>query len=379
MEIHRTIDNATRQPTLFYGGALGTLAQGLLDGKALIFLGAGCNVDAHAPAAPPGTGEPDPAGGKAWSAGEPEPQGAANPCRGVKSGDGLPTAAMLSCEMAQACGLEWHEYIPLSTVAFYYESFYSREVLNSYLESFFAKPKVPPSATLRNLVEIITRLEARGVSTLVITTNYDCQLETAYHARTGREMEVIVYNGGVDANKTASVLHPAIRGRPLLWQPSSLTTLYKMHGCISMPESHDVSPPELHNLVITEEDYINFLSNALNQDESKYLLPRVLARISESTTLFIGYGLTDWNFRVVFKATAERNDKRGYAVQLFNPGRDPDKSRARHQAAVHFWGQKNVGIINVDGATFVADLAAALDREIDSRPPHNDRRRNPLL
>jgi hypothetical protein len=177
-----------------------------------------------------------------------------------------------------------------------------------------------------------------------------------------------VYNGGTDANRLSAVLHPGITVRPALWLPRSPTTLYKLHGCISIPESRQMEPPELHNLVITEEDYINFLSNAMSNDPFKPLPTHLLARIAESTTLFIGYGLTDWNFRVVFKATAERNDKKGYAVQLFRGESARRNAVERRRAAVEFWGQKKVDIINVDGATFLADLAAAIDREIASRP-----------
>lgn len=335
MEIERILDENTGLPTLRYRGALDTLAHGLVDQTALIFLGAGCN------------------------AGE---------------GETLPTADKLAREMAEACGLEWHQDIPLSTIAFYYESFHSRENLNAFLARKFLDHDVLPSATLRNLVDIIVKLESRATFTLVVTTNYDRQLEKAYHTRTGRDLDVVVYNGGTDANRQAAVLHPAIRSRPALWLPKSLTTLYKMHGCISMPESLQMEPPELHNLVVTEEDYINFLSNAMSNDPYKPLPTHVMARIAESTTLFIGYGLTDWNFRVVFKATAERNDKKGYAIQLFQPSGARQDTLERRRAAVDFWGQKKVDIINVDAATFVADLSDAVDREIATRPVPTDRR-----
>lgn len=324
MEIERMDAGSTDGFSVWYTGALETLAHGLVEESALIFLGAGCNVD---------------------------------------DAGSLPTAGELSSDMAKACNLEWHEYIPLSTIAFYYESFFSREKLNAYLERKFAAPTVQPSATLCTLVEIIRKLESRGISSLVITTNYDRQLETAYRNATGRDLEVVIYNGGTDANQKVASLHPHVR-RAQLWRPSKLTTLYKMHGCISMPQTHEGSWHELHNLVVTEEDYINFLSNALSHDESKFLLPHILARIAESTTLFIGYGLADWNFRVVFKATAELNDKAGYAVQ----GPKPERVTARHQAAVAFWGHKNVQIVNEHAAIFVADLSAAVDRELASRP-----------
>ena len=87
-----------------------------------------------------------------------------------------------------------------------------------------------------------------------------------------------------------------------------------------------------------------------------------------STVLFIGYGLSDWNFRVIFKATAEarpQRDRRSYAVQYHSkPGDTSDNSfeRARTDKLVDFWGRKYVDIINVDAAEFVGDLFAAVQR-----------------
>jgi hypothetical protein len=338
MEIRRVLDRNTGLPTLKYHGALVDLAQRLLAGKAVIFLGAGCNMDAEG---------------------------------------SLASATELSREMAEKCNLEWHEYIPLSTIAFYYESFFSREQLNRYLVHKLDRPGVRPSTAIRGLVQVIETLESLGVSSIVITTNYDQQLERAYSERMGRELDVVVYHGGTDANHPSAMLHPTIGRRPLLWSPSHRTTLYKMHGCISQPESPHLVPSALHNLVVTEEDYINFLSNALSQNESKYLLPHVLARIADSATLFIGYSLTDWNFRVVFKATAERHATPCYAVQLFQPrAGQEDIEQARHEAAVEFWGKRNVNIINLDAGVFVSDLLDTINREISSQPPRTDRRRS---
>ncbi|HWK88990.1 MAG TPA: SIR2 family protein [Longimicrobium sp.] len=328
MEIKRSLD-PRGQPTLKYRGILNELAQRLLEGKILIFLGAGCNVD------------DEPA---------------------------LPTASALSRDMADACSLEWHEYIPLSTIAFYYESFNSRSELNRFLSEMLRRDDVPPSTTLQRLVAVIQMLEERGLKTVIVTTNFDQQFEKAYRAATGRDVDVVVYNGGTDANNAGAVLHPKIQF-PDLWGPSQATTLYKMHGCISAPESPGANPPQEHNLVVTEEDYINFLSNALSGTDWKKLVRYVLAQIAASTTLFIGYSLTDWNFRVVYKATAERHFTRGYAVQLFTPTHGKEElDNARHQAAVQFWGTKKVDIVNIEAATFVDDLHAAVIREIASHP-----------
>ena len=75
--------------------------------------------------------------------------------------------------------------------------------------------------------------------------------------------------------------------------------------------------------------------------------------------LFIGYSLRDWNFRVIFKATAERSKQRThYAVQHFKADANAqgDLESERWQKTVTFWGRKNVTIVNLDASEFMAAL-----------------------
>jgi len=320
-EITRDLE-PTGEPNAWYQGVIKELARQLLSDQeeCVIFLGAGAAFDA--------------------------------------SKKHLPTGKMLSQSLAKECHLEWHEYIPLSTIAFYYEFYFKRKALNRTLKDAIADPSIEPSTTIEKLMAIIDTLEKHGRDVLVITTNYDQHFERAYERRFGRPPGVIIYNGGTDANDKKAALHVGLSKDPRAWRPRSAQTyLYKMHGCISAAEDR--------NLVVTEEDYINFLSNSSSYDPDKSLLQYVLGKISDSSVLFIGYSLTDWNFRVIFKATAEKHAKSGYAVQYYTA--DPMKSYEMigWRALVEFWGQKNVDIINVDAALFVEDLATVL-RELAS-------------
>ena len=118
-----------------------------------------------------------------------------------------------------------------------------------------------------------------------------------------------------------------------------------MHGCISQPERQ--------GLVITEEDYINFLANALGEHNGdKTILNYVKGEFAMSTILFIGYSLSDWNFRAIFKATVEsrldRKDNRSYAVQFRDPTkRESELEQARWDSVIDFWNEKKVDIISV--------------------------------
>jgi SIR2-like domain len=314
-EISRDIDEGR------YAAAITTIASELLrednEGQCLIFIGAGASV----------------------SPGQPS----------------LPSGATLSAELAAKCTLEWHDYIPLSTIAFHYEYYYNRDQLNSFLRERLTNRNIQPSPTISTLAKIIRLLETSKNSTVfVVTTNYDQHFERAYQLEAGHSPEVIIYNGGVDANDDRAVLY-SYMGQPITcrWLPKRSTYLYKIHGCISQPGGR--------NLVITEEDYVNFLSNALHYDERKRLLNYATSRFAEGPILFVGYSLSDWNFRVVFKATAERNHRDCYAVQYIKESKGP--RRSAWNAAVDFWGEKRVRIINEDGARFMQDLLEAVTHE----------------
>lgn len=322
-EIIRTLDD-TGQLNAWYQGVVKKLARRFLDDQedCILFLGAGAALDSHKPH--------------------------------------LPSGADLSRKLAQHCHLEWHSYIPLSTIAFYYEFFFRRDDLNQFLKDEIDITSVEPSGTVEKLMNVIEALERRDKDVLVMTTNYDQHFERAYGARFGKPPGIIIYNGGTDANDHGASLHVGISKDPRAWRPraQARTYLYKMHGCISQAVDR--------NLVVTEEDYINFLANALSHNEKKSLLPYVLGKISESLLLFIGYSLADWNFRVVFKATAEKYNATGYAVQYFDRPTASEYDQLRWNALVHFWDKKKIDIINVDAEVFVQDLVEAI-REVAPR------------
>lgn len=312
------------------------LARDLINGECLLFLGAGASVDRT-------------------------------------SAEDLPTGAELSKLLAKKCRLAWHSYVPLSTTAFYYESFFTRSKLNALLKEEIENPDVRPSQTIRTLIEIVELLEQKGKhrQAFLITTNYDRHFEIAYRERRARDPHVIIYRGAEDPNKRGVQLNEGLDDDPEYWRPVEPGTyLYKMHGCISRVDPR----ADEHSVVITEEDYINFLANAaMSEDQDKWLAHEVRGKLALSTILFVGYSLSDWNFRVIFKATAERMQKRtSYAVQYFKPSANSvvrDQEERRWQAAVEFWLEKKVKIVNVDAASFMEHLLNAVRAEAGVKAP----------
>ena len=198
-----------------------------------------------------------------------------------------------------------------------------------------------------------------------MTTNYDRHFERAYQAQFRQSLEVLIYRGGWNPNDRTAKLHCDAGGAPVgaYWSPRKRTSLYKIHGCISQVTGQ--------SLVVTEEDYINFLTNALGENPDNRLPWFVRSKLETSTILFLGYSLADWNFRTIFKATVERRenkDMRSYAVQFHEPQRNDRRDLL--PLIVDFWGEKRVDIVNVRADEFVTDLLETLRLQIATIEGH---------
>ena len=91
---------------------------------------------------------------------------------------------------------------------------------------------------------------------------------------------------------------------------------------------YDDDPTQAHQMVLSEDDYLSHFVR-LNRDHN-YILPMdVVGRLGESSFLFLGYSLNDWEFRVVLQglvAALNRPKKVNVGVQLEEgPDQDPEK------------------------------------------------------
>lgn len=118
--------------------------------------------------------------------------------------------------------------------------------------------------------------------------------------------------------------------------------LYKLHGTFS-----DAKPTQATRPVVTEEDYIEFLTFVGAKGEG--IDNQIKEKIKDSTMLFLGYSLEDWNFRALFKGLVEKvtTEERSisFAIQK-NPS----------EFWIRFWAAKNVNIFNVDLHDFAEEL-----------------------
>jgi hypothetical protein len=236
-----------------------------------------------------------------------------------------------------------------------------------------AKNTAPP---LLNEYEVLKPSEFKPL--LIVTTNYDnltemaledlkCPFDLVIHPTDHKEMagSIMWWKHGAE--------------KPIWCRPNKLeidlnktTVLYKMHGSASRVLS------EFDSYVITEEDYIDFLSRMTSEEAIPGLF---ISHFYTRQFLFLGYGLKDWNFRVMLKnlkekskssktnssdsdkASAQKNDKRrelkSWAIQT-----DPSELER------FLWTARDVILFNEDLNKFVAGLrqhSTSLVRHISSK------------
>jgi hypothetical protein len=100
--------------------------------------------------------------------------------------------------------------------------------------------------------------------------------------------------------------------------------VFHLHGNTTEPAS----------IVLTEDDYFDFLVNITR--EPNLIPPRIQQALTETSVLFIGYGLADWNFRVLLQGLSRYMEKglgrTHVAVMLPPMAGDSEAQRTKAQA-----------------------------------------------
>jgi hypothetical protein len=110
--------------------------------------------------------------------------------------------------------------------------------------------------------------------------------------------------------------HPGLKTLPSIFAAQEVQfnaanpLVYHFHGHVN----------ELSSMVVTEDDYLDFLTRLA---EDKNLIPsKIQEALTQSSLLFMGYRVYDWDFRVLFRSLApyikrsELEKKVNVAVQL---------------------------------------------------------------
>lgn len=249
-----------------------------------------------------------------------------------KDEPGLPTGGQLAEWLAGQCNYTNGKAYDLPKVAeyFVYSCSGDRELLQRAIKEkieIICKPR-PIHTVLAQLIKI----------KIVITSNYDILFEKALNEY-GRKLYKHVHNPL--NSQTARFDVPSDQREGDIF-------FYKMHGSVEEPWT----------MVVTESDYFQYLARINNIDRGIPYFFRNM--IPQSTLLFLGYSLSDWNFRVIWEGMLSiyetqniRSQKTAYAL-IKNPS---------HQQ-IRYWSRRNVDIFDQDLSEFAIKLAEHFGLEI---------------
>ena len=228
----------------------------------------------------------------------------------------------------------------LARVAFYLEQETDIPKLRRLLRTLLPDREREPSGVLRALASMPFKL--------IVTTNYDRLMEDALDAARRPYRLVVQPVGGFDPVEMAE-----LNQELAALKAAGTLILYKIHG--SFRDETGNGDKRADRLLITEEDYVEFLT--VVSDDRIGIPPAIKFELATNTLLFLGYGLEDWDFRTLFKATIERLSRyetyQSFAVQK-NPA----------SFWVRFWGRdgKNVTIYDADVHEFASRLKEVYDQ-----------------
>ncbi len=305
---------------------LNRIAKAIIDGRVVPFLGAGVNLCGRPPSA-------------TWNAHRP---------------DYLPSGAELAAHLAESFGYPASEPRELARVSQYVALMTGPAPLYDELHGLLDSD-YPPTLLHHVLAALPRTLRDRKYPypyQLIVTTNYDDVLERAFDAA-GEPFDLASYVAEGDQ-----------RGKFLHWLPDGTTTLIekpneyrelsldqrcvilKIHGAI------DRGNPERDSYVITEDHYIDYLTRT---DLSNLVPVRLAAKLRKSHFLFLGYGLRDWNLRVILHRLwgEQKLHYKSWAVQLNPQVLDQE-----------FWRKRDVDIIDVP----LEEYLARFDERLQALP-----------
>jgi hypothetical protein len=249
----------------------GAIWKALRQGEVVPFLGAGASLSSR------------PADAAEW-----------NP----KSGTFPPSSTELADFLARQCKFPGtrRDQEDLAKVASYYADVSGRKLLRDELRSVFCGPF--------NHGGIHEFLASVPVPMLMIVTNYDTLLEAAFD-RVNRPYDLVVYpSDRFDSGGTVLWKRYDFPGVEEV-EPNQLdinlavrTVIFKMHGTV------ESSGPDFDSFVITEEDYIEFLSRMTGANLA--VPAQFIQHCRTRHFLFLGYSLRDWNLRVVLRNVTAR-------------------------------------------------------------------------
>jgi hypothetical protein len=175
---------------------------------------------------------------------------------------------------------------------------------------------------------------------IYLTTNFDGFMISALRAA-GRtpHQELCRWNERL-------LTRPSVFDSPDGYRPTvDAPLVYHLHGSVEVLES----------LVLTEDDYFDFLVNIPQLG----IPPLIQEALSATSLLFIGYRLADWNFRVLFRGFVEltqASDRRLSVTVQLPPTQSPELRERSMQYLSRYFDKKEIVVYWGTAQDFVSEL-----------------------
>ncbi len=218
----------------------------------------------------------------------------------------------------------------------------------------------PPSSVHRFLAGFPTVANGLGLPDhyqLIVTTNYDDALERAFDvAEEPYDLAVYIASG----RDKGRFVHVPCDGEPEVIADANgytgfpidafgsveRTVIMKIHGGV---DGTGGPYPWRDNYVITEDDYIDYMSVG---DIETIVPQQLLAKLRDSHFLFLGHAMRNWNLRVfLIRIFGEQQRNTSWAIQ-----RDPDRLDDR------FWQRIGIDLAAISLDEYVGELGEHLSR-----------------
>ncbi len=269
----------------------------------------------------------------------------------------LPNSDELAARLADYCGYPFRSG-DLMEVAQYAATIDDGGAPKEFVQALFNKVADPDFRDPRQPHGLLASLPIP----VYLTTNYDTYMEKALKTK-GRppRSEICRWNSGLRLS------HGDRDGMSDLEPIAAQPVVFHLHGSVEDSDS----------FVLTEDDYLDFMVNARRYEGAtdaalRVIPPKVDELIALNSLVFLGYGLKDWNLRVLLRILIQSADrsaqKLSVSVQL-----EPDDrvvEAVGKQAAIEYLEQYFKGLnIRVYWGKLDDFLAELKQRWDDSRGP----------
>lgn len=249
---------------------------------------------------------------------------------------GLPTAGELATRLASQCEYPGPDKSDFLRVAQYFQIRQDPLELRLAVARELSPANVQPGKVHKALAAL--------PFTHILTTNFDGLMESAFGLE-GKKPKVYMYRLRGDRQEidVATLSEPVV---------------YKLHGSLE----------NLDSLVVTEDDVVEFLSCVMLADPP--LPNRIQGLFEGKSILFIGYGLKDWNIRVLLRAI--RGKRAASSMASFAIQRRPKKrglAREWEESVVYWDKKEGLRCFDMDATDFCTELKERYDEGGESQTP----------